>query len=610
MNDLSLKPSTIVDAPASKPNGRDKADKASALAALANSFQDLVHRVGSNVDTGLNSIAESRGISAVSESREPSQQFDDSSNDRRDDNGERQVERGSDDTHGNDRNDHARDDHGDDHRPKPEAAPREERADNRQDNDQTPHDDDRTDGAAHAERPGGDDRRGEDHASQGDDAPQSNADSQNKDNNAQNGANAKNNEPGGGEQSASVAQAMVQATAPITGLELAQQVAGANAQGLTDGTTEADAGRANAAAGLAAAAANAKSAGVHAAQTGQQPANAANTALQAAANGQNQNQTETATKGQTDIQKQAQQLARALGDDTRMQINVNVADDADTLTSRPMTTLASGTAVAADSKGQGKAGAQQNTHAATPGQAQVAIANPGQAQNGQAQGQNQQGGAQANQAQALQQMGGDAKGASNTANTAHTATTGASTAGGDGAGSSSNISGGSQAQQTQQTQQTAQAQQHGAARGAQNGPSPAEQVSVRITRALQSGNDRISIRLNPADMGRVEVKMELAHDGRMTAVVTADNRDTLDMLKRDASELQKALQEGGLDLDSNDLTFNHRDDEGQTAEGGDGNAGAPEQIEEEALETAETDPELILSPEDLVLGDGRVDVRA
>ena len=73
MNDYSIKPTTIIDAPSSHSSGRDKADKAAALAALASSFRDLVHRVGSNVDTGLSSIAEQRGITAISENRRPSE---------------------------------------------------------------------------------------------------------------------------------------------------------------------------------------------------------------------------------------------------------------------------------------------------------------------------------------------------------------------------------------------------------------------------------------------------------------------------------------------------------------------------------------------------------
>ena len=104
--------------------------------------------------------------------------------------------------------------------------------------------------------------------------------------------------------------------------------------------------------------------------------------------------------------------------------------------------------------------------------------------------------------------------------------------------------------------------------------------------------------------------MELAHDGRMTAVVTADNRETLDLLKRDASQLQSALEAGGLDLDSSNLAFNLRDEDGQTADGDDGNAGTPSLEAEPDQDTAEIPPEITLNPDDVILGEGRIDVRA
>lgn len=81
------------------------------------------------------------------------------------------------------------------------------------------------------------------------------------------------------------------------------------------------------------------------------------------------------------------------------------------------------------------------------------------------------------------------------------------------------------------------------------------QVAVQIQKAIGEGNDRISIQLKPADLGRVEVRLDVASDGRVTAVVTADRADTLDLLQRDARLLQSSLQDAGLQADSNSLSF-------------------------------------------------------
>ena len=95
--------------------------------------------------------------------------------------------------------------------------------------------------------------------------------------------------------------------------------------------------------------------------------------------------------------------------------------------------------------------------------------------------------------------------------------------------------------------------------------SVAEQISVKILKAIQAGNDHIKIQLKPAELGRVEVKMEMGHDGRVMAIVTADSKETLDLLRRDVSDLQRALSDTGLELNSGDLTFNLRGDQGGLA---------------------------------------------
>ncbi len=85
---------------------------------------------------------------------------------------------------------------------------------------------------------------------------------------------------------------------------------------------------------------------------------------------------------------------------------------------------------------------------------------------------------------------------------------------------------------------------------------PVDQFAVHVARAAATGVDHISIKLKPASLGQVEVKLEITHDGRIAAVVTAERSETLDMLQRDARALERALQEAGLKTDSNSLQFN------------------------------------------------------
>jgi flagellar hook-length control protein FliK len=103
----------------------------------------------------------------------------------------------------------------------------------------------------------------------------------------------------------------------------------------------------------------------------------------------------------------------------------------------------------------------------------------------------------------------------------------------------------------------------------------ADQVAVQIQKSLSQGNDRISIQLKPAELGKVEVRLDVGHEGRVTAVITADRADTLDLLQRDARILQNSLQDAGLRADSNSLSFELRS-QGQafdTAQNGAGSRG-------------------------------------
>ena len=82
------------------------------------------------------------------------------------------------------------------------------------------------------------------------------------------------------------------------------------------------------------------------------------------------------------------------------------------------------------------------------------------------------------------------------------------------------------------------------------------QVFVQLTRAVQNGENKITIQLRPEELGRVEVKLDIAGDGRVKAMVMADKPETLDLLQRDSRTLERALQESGLKTDNNSLSFN------------------------------------------------------
>jgi len=64
-------------------------------------------------------------------------------------------------------------------------------------------------------------------------------------------------------------------------------------------------------------------------------------------------------------------------------------------------------------------------------------------------------------------------------------------------------------------------------------------------------------------MGKVEVRIDTDHEGNSHVTVTAERRDTLELLQRDARGLERALSDAGLKADSNSLSFNLRGGDSQ-----------------------------------------------
>ena len=113
------------------------------------------------------------------------------------------------------------------------------------------------------------------------------------------------------------------------------------------------------------------------------------------------------------------------------------------------------------------------------------------------------------------------------------------------------------------------------------------QVAREIVRRFDGENTRFEVRLDPPELGRVEVRLEVSRDHRVTAVVAADSPQALTELARHARELEQSLQSAGLELADNGLSFDLRqssDDAGPSdrqtqrgdgARGGDDSAEAP-----------------------------------
>ncbi|MDD3288575.1 MAG: flagellar hook-length control protein FliK [Alphaproteobacteria bacterium] len=104
-----------------------------------------------------------------------------------------------------------------------------------------------------------------------------------------------------------------------------------------------------------------------------------------------------------------------------------------------------------------------------------------------------------------------------------------------------------------------------ASRGGSSGlPSAVEQVSLYLHRQVKAGNDNITLQLRPAELGRIEIKLQIADDNHVQGFVIVDNKATLEMLSQDSGSLQRALQNAGLQADAGCMQFSLREDGGSS----------------------------------------------
>ncbi len=83
-----------------------------------------------------------------------------------------------------------------------------------------------------------------------------------------------------------------------------------------------------------------------------------------------------------------------------------------------------------------------------------------------------------------------------------------------------------------------------------------EQVRFQVKTALGDGSSTITIKLSPPELGTVNVKLDVSADGKASGItITADNKNTLDLLQRDTQGLTRALNDAGLTTDSGSLNF-------------------------------------------------------
>ncbi|HEV7880179.1 MAG TPA: flagellar hook-length control protein FliK [Bradyrhizobium sp.] len=88
---------------------------------------------------------------------------------------------------------------------------------------------------------------------------------------------------------------------------------------------------------------------------------------------------------------------------------------------------------------------------------------------------------------------------------------------------------------------------------------PLNGLALQIAVSAQSGKSRFEIRLDPAELGRIDVRIDVDRHGQLTSHLTVEKPETLAMLRQDAPQLQRALDNAGFKTADGGLQFSLRD---------------------------------------------------
>ncbi|MFC3069019.1 flagellar hook-length control protein FliK, partial [Phenylobacterium soli] len=115
-------------------------------------------------------------------------------------------------------------------------------------------------------------------------------------------------------------------------------------------------------------------------------------------------------------------------------------------------------------------------------------------------------------------------------------------------------------------QSAAPANVHAAASAPRGAPQTVANLAAQIVKKLEAKTTRFDVELDPAGLGKVNVRVDISADGQISAALACHNPHAAEALKARSNELRQALEQAGFDL-SGGLSF-------EMAGGQNGGAGA------------------------------------
>lgn len=96
-------------------------------------------------------------------------------------------------------------------------------------------------------------------------------------------------------------------------------------------------------------------------------------------------------------------------------------------------------------------------------------------------------------------------------------------------------------------------------------PTPIHVVPIEIGLRAMAGSRQFDIRLDPDELGRVDVNLSISDKGEVSAKLVVDRVETLHLLQRDARTLERAFEQAGLKPSDGGVDITLRDPSDQSA---------------------------------------------
>ncbi len=111
---------------------------------------------------------------------------------------------------------------------------------------------------------------------------------------------------------------------------------------------------------------------------------------------------------------------------------------------------------------------------------------------------------------------------------------------------------------------------------------PVASLAVQIASRAEQGARRFEIRMDPPELGRIDVRLKIDESGNVSTRLMVERPETLDLLQRDARALERALADAGLKTDEGGVRMSLRQDSSeQRAFSGSGDGSDTNQLKAE-----------------------------